>query len=426
MAQPLLRIPGFTIYLTSRFILGLIIRAQTIAVGYHIYEITNDPIALGYIGISIFLPVFGFGWLAGDIADRFNRAIVLSASTFFAAASAAGLFMLAINDVQIAWPFYAIMAIFGTALAFARPAMPAFVAQIVPKSQLTNAIAVASGTSQMATIIGPAAIGVLLIVGPAAAYLTLASVATIAAFLWLRLVSYADTEAGPAAGLSAIKRITAGVRIVMRTPLIFGVMTLDLFAVLLGSVMALLPVFARDILMIGPGGLGLLRAAPAVGGAVTAIILSRIIIRQHAGAIMLGGVAVFGAAILVFGISRSLTLSLIALCISGAADTLSNILRNTTIQLSAPNALRGRVNAVSQVFVSGANELGDFRAGVSAGLLGVVPAVVIGGVGTIAVATLWSWWFPSLRKLNRLSDLGQHDKNLATGDSAPKVAGNNS
>ena len=141
---------------------------------------------------------------------------------------------------------------------------------------------------------------------------------------------------------------------------------------------------------------------------------------------MLGGVAVFGAAILVFGISRSLTLSLIALCISGAADTLSNILRNTTIQLSAPNALRGRVNAVSQVFVSGANELGDFRAGVSAGLLGVVPAVVIGGVGTIAVATLWSWWFPSLRKLNRLSDLGQHDKNLATGDSAPKVAGNNS
>lgn len=421
MASSLLKIPGFTIYLTSRFIIGLVIRAQTIAVGFHIYELTNDPIALGYVGISIFLPVFGFGLFAGDIADRFNRAIVLSISTFFAAASAAGLFALAINDVRSAWPFYALMAVFGTALAFARPAMPAFVAQLVPKSQLTNAIALASGTSQMASVIGPAAIGALLIAGPAAAYLALAAIATIAAILWLRLISYAGVGEAPPAGLSTIKRITAGVRIVMRTPLIFGVMTLDLFAMLLGGVVALLPVFARDILMIGPGGLGLLRAAPAVGGALTAIILSRIVIRQHAGAIMLSGVAVFGASILVFGISRSLTLSLIALCISGAADMLSNILRNTTIQLSAPNAVRGRVNAVSQVFVSGSNELGDFRAGISAGLLGAVPAVVLGGMGTVAVAALWSWFFPSLRKLNRLSDLAERDEALAESSSGDRA-----
>lgn len=413
MAQPLLRIPGFAIYLTGRFIIGLVIRGQTIAVGYHIYEITNDPIALGYVGISIFLPVFGFGLIAGDIADRFNRAIVLSASTFFAAASAAGLFALAINDIRIAWPFYAVMAIFGTALAFARPAMPAFVAQIVPKSQLTNAIAVASGAAQMASIIGPAAAGALLIAGPAVAYLTLTIITLIAAILWLRLISYARTDDIPPAGPSAIKRITAGVRVVMRTPLIFGVMTLDLFAVLLGGVVALLPVFARDILMIGPGGLGILRAAPAVGGALMAIIMSRIIIRHHAGAIMLSGVAVFGASIMVFGLSQSLTLSLIALCVSGAADTLSNILRNTTILLSAPNAVRGRVNAVSQVFASGSNELGDFRAGVSAGFIGAVPAVVLGGLGTVAVATLWSWLFPSIRTLNRLSDLIDHDKDLS-------------
>jgi len=182
-------------------------------------------------------------------------------------------------------------------------------------------------------------------------------------------------------------------------------MTLDLFAVFLGSVVALLPVFARDILMIGPAGLGLLRAAPAVGGAMMAVVLARITIRSHAGPIMLGGVGVFGIAILVFGLSRSLPLSLFALAISGAADMLSNVLRNTTIQLSAPDAIRGRVNSVSQVFVSGSNELGDFRAGVSAGLLGTIPAVMIGGIGSIAVAAIWSWMFPSLRKLNRLSEL---------------------
>jgi len=421
LAQSLFRIPGFTIYLTSRFILGLIIRAQTIAVGYHIYEITNDPIALGYVGIAIFLPVFGFGLFAGDIADRVNRAIVLSAATFIAAASSGGLFALAHYDVRITWPFYALMAVFGTALAFARPAMPAFVAQLVPGSQLTNAIALASGTSQMASVIGPAAIGGLLIAGPAAAYLALASIATIAAILWLRLISYAAGGIPARNELSTIQRISEGVRIVMRTPLILGVMTLDLFAVFLGGVVALLPVFARDILMIGPGGLGLLRAAPAVGGAVMAIVLSRIAIRHHVGPIMLAGVAMFGASVMVFGLSRSLTLSLIALCVSGAADMLSNVLRNTTIQLSAPNALRGRVNSVSQVFVSGSNELGDFRAGLSAGLLGTIPAVLIGGLGTVAVAGLWAWMFPSLRKLDGMAELGEHD--TKPGESAGAGAG---
>jgi MFS family permease len=347
----------------------------------------------------------GFGLFAGDIADRVNRAIVLTVAMVFVAISSAGLFALAINDVGIAWPFYACIALFGTALAFARPAMPAFIAQIVPPGQLSNAIALSSGTSQMASVIGPAAIGALLIPGPAVAYATLMTIAIVAAIMWMRLRSYAAGQVNARGRETTLTRIAVGVRIVMRTPLILGVMTLDLFAVFLGSVVALLPVFARDILMIGPAGLGLLRAAPAVGGAMMAVVLARITIRSHAGPIMLAGVGVFGVAILVFGLSRNLPLSLIALAISGAADMLSNVLRNTTIQLSAPDAIRGRVNSVSQVFVSGSNELGDFRAGVSAGLLGTIPAVMIGGIGSIAVAALWSWIFPSLRTLDRLSDL---------------------
>lgn len=410
MAHPLFRIPGFTIYLSGRFLLGLINRGQVIAVGYHIYEITNDPIALGYVGLSMFLPMVGFGLFAGDIADRVNRAIVLTLAMGFVAASSAGLLVLAINDLTVAWPFYVFIALFGTALAFARPAMPAFIAQIVPPAQLSNAIALSSGTSQLASVIGPAAIGALLIAGPAVAYATLTTIALVAMIMWLRLSSYAAGQVTAPAGDSRLKRIAAGVRIVMRTPLILGVMTLDLFAVFLGSVVALLPVFARDILMIGPAGLGLLRAAPAVGGALMAVVLARMTIRNHVGAIMLSGVAVFGISILVFGLSRSLTLSLIALVVSGAADMLSNVLRNTTIQLSAPDAIRGRVNSVSQVFVSGSNELGDFRAGISAGLLGTIPAVTIGALGTIAVAALWSWMFPSLRRLDRFSDLPGHAK----------------
>jgi len=409
LVPSLIRTPGFAIYLTCRFILGLIVRAQALAIGYHLYELTDDPIALGYVGIAMFLPVIGFGLFAGDIADRANRAIVLSISSFFIATSSLGLLALAIYDVQITWPFYALTVLFGIALAFAKPAMPAFVAQLVPGPQLTNAIALSSGISQMASVIGPAAIGALLIFGPAAAYAALAGIALVATIMWFTIRSHAVGGA-TITDDRMISRITAGIRIVMRTPLILGVMSLDLFAVLLGSVMALLPVFARDILMIGPAGLGLLRAAPALGAALTAIILARVAIRRHVGPIMLLGVGVYGAAILVFGLSQSLILSLIALAISGAADILSNILRNTAIQLSAPNAIRGRVNAVSQVFVSGSNELGDFRAGVSAGLLGAVPAVVLGGLGTVAVAGLWPWLFPSLRKLDRMSELGDQGK----------------
>jgi hypothetical protein len=230
-------------------------------------------------------------------------------------------------------------------------------------------------------------------------------VACVAAVLWFGLRRLAVSDRTVAAGMSTAQRIAEGVRIVFRSPILLGAISLDLFAVLLGGVMALLPVFARDILMVGPVGLGLLRAAPAVGAVSAAILLSRFGFPGHAGKVMLAGIAAYGATMLVFGLSHDLALSLAALCVSGAIDMMSNILRTTTIQLSTPNAMRGRVNSVEQVFVSGSNELGDFRAGLAAGLIGVVPAVVVGGASTILVTGLWAWLFPALRNLDRLSDL---------------------
>jgi hypothetical protein len=269
-----------------------------------------------------------------------------------------------------------------------------------------------NGTSQMATIVGPAVAGALLIFGPAAVYSTTALISLAVGAMWLLLRPYAANKEPVQAVQSMISRIADGIKIVLRRPLLLGAMSLDLFGVLLGSVVALLPVFARDVLMVGPFELGLLRAAPAVGAATMAVFLARWSAPRPAGTLMLGGVAVFGISVLVFGLSRSLPLSLIALVVSGSADMMSNVMRNTTIQLSTPNEIRGRVNSVNQVFISGANELGDFRAGVSAGLLGAVPAVLVGGVGTITIALLWAWLFPGLRKLDRLSDLRAGDPRL--------------
>ena len=404
MAQPLLRVPGFAIYLIARFLVGLTLRALVLSVSFHVYELTNDPIALGYVGLAMFLPVVGFGLVAGDLLDRLNRATVLIASSVLGGACAIGLLFVALDGTTAIWPFYVLISLFGISFTFARPAMPSLVPQLVGSAQLTRGIAMASSTSQMATVLGPPIAGALLIAGPELAYVVTAIFSFVAAVFWFVLKPYAS-DVPAQTGQSMRSRIAEGLRIVFRTPLILGCMSLDLFAMLLGSVVALLPIFARDILMVGPFGLGLLRAAPAVGATLMAIVLSRFAAPRPAGAIMLGSVACFGVAMVVFGLSRSLVLSLAALAISGSFDMLSNVLRNTAVQLLAPNVIRGRVNAVNQLFISGSNELGDFRAGISAGLLGTVPAVMVGAVGTMAVAGLWAWIFPSLRKLDRLSDL---------------------
>jgi MFS family permease len=376
-----------------------------VAVGYHVYELTSDPIALGYVGLAMFLPMVTIGLFAGDIADRMNRALMMAVSSAAAALACAGLFLVTIAGMTSPIPFYGLTVLFGLALAFARPAMPSLVPQLVGPEQTPNGIALASAVAQTATILGPPAIGAVLIFGPATAYLVMTAIAAVTAFCWSFLIPYARTGIGASLGQPIVKRITAGFGIVWKNKLILGGMSLDLFAVLLGSVIALLPVFARDILMVGPFGLGLLRAAPAVGAVLMAAILARIETPRPAGTFIFGGVLTFGCAIIVFGLSTSFILSLVALFVSGLADMISNILRNSVVQLSASNEMRGRVNAVNQIFISGANELGDFRAGLSGGLIGVVPAALLGGTCTIAIAGLWAWLFPSLRKLDRLTDI---------------------
>lgn len=410
MAQSLFRIPGFAIYLFSRFMYGLILRGLTVAVGYHIYELTSDPVALGYVGLAMFVPVITLGLVAGDIADRMNRALMLTISSVAAALACAGLFLVTTLGVTTPVPFYLLTTMFGVALAFARPAMPSLVPQLVGPEQTPNGIALSSAIAQSATVLGPPAIGAVLIAGPAAAYAVMTGIAAVTAFCWTFLIPYAKVSIGTAIGQPIIKRITAGFGIVWRNKLILGAMSLDLFAVLLGAVIALLPVFARDILMVGPFGLGLLRAAPAVGAVLMAMVLSRIETPRPAGSFIFGGAALFGISIVVFGLSTSFILSLAALFVSGVADMISNILRNSTVQLSASNEVRGRVNSVNQIFISGANELGDFRAGLSAGLIGSVPAVLLGGACTIGIAALWAWLFPELRKLDRLTDLKPDEK----------------
>jgi MFS family permease len=405
VAHPLLRVPGFAIYLFSRFMQGLILRGLAVAVGYHIYELTGDPVALGYVGLAMFVPVITLGLVAGDIADRMNRAVMLIISSAAAALSCAGLFVITILGVTAPMPFYLLTALFGMSLAFARPAMPSLVPQLVGPEQTPNGIALASAIAQSATILGPPVIGAVLIFGPAAAYAVMTGIAALTAFCWTFLIPYARIGIGASLGQPIIKRIAAGFGIVWRNKLILGAMSLDLFAVLLGSVIALLPVFARDILMVGPFCLGLLPAAPAVGAVLMAVVFARIETPRPAGTFIFGGAALFGISIVVFGLSTSFILSLAALFVSGVADMISNILRNSAVQLSATNEMRGRVNSVNQVFISGANELGDFRAGVSAGLIGAVPAALLGGACTIVIAGLWAWLFPSLRKLDRLTDI---------------------
>jgi MFS family permease len=412
VAHPLLRIPGFTIYLFSRFMHGLILRGLTVAVGYHIYELTSDPIALGYVGLAMFLPVVTLGLIAGDIADRMNRAVMLMISSAAAALSCAGLFIITVLGVTAPMPFYLLTALFGMSLAFARPAMPSLVPQLVGPEQTPAGIALSSAIAQSATMLGPPAIGAVLIAGPATAYAVMTAIAAITAFCWTFLIPYARTGIGASLGLPIVRRIAAGFSIVWRNKLILGAMSLDLFATLLGAVIALLPVFARDILMVGPFGLGLLRAAPAVGAVLMAAVLARIETPRPAGTFIFGGVALFGIAIVVFGLSTSFFLSLAALFVTGASDMISNILRNSVVQLSATNEMRGRVNSVNQLFISGANELGDFRAGLSAGLIGATPAVLLGGACTIAIAGLWAWLFPSLRKLDHLADIRPDEAKL--------------
>jgi MFS family permease len=393
----------FSIFLSARFLATIAMQIQSVAVGWQVYDIARDPLALGLVGLCQFAPMFLLTLPAGDIVDRFDQRRVFAISLI--AEALCGVLFLALTFAHLGkvWPFYAVLILFGAARGFSGPSSQSLLPFLVPPERLPRAIAWSSSTFQVAVIAGPAAGGLLYLLGPAAAY-TACALCFLGAGIGVSILGGRRIARTGHIGTTAIERVAEGVSFVRRRPVVLGAMSLDLFAVLLGGASALLPVYARDILHVGPVGLGLLRSAPAIGAAVVAIALGRHPIDRGTGWKMFLAVAIFGAATIVFGLSRNFTLTLAALVVLGASDMVSVFVRTALIQYATPDPMRGRVSAVSMLFIGASNEWGSFESGVTAAWFGTVPAVVVGGLGTLAVVALWMWMFPPLRKIDRLRD----------------------
>ncbi|TGV10912.1 MFS transporter [Mesorhizobium sp. M8A.F.Ca.ET.173.01.1.1] len=390
---------AFLSYWTARFLTTFATMIVSVAVGWQVYDLTRDPFDLGIVGIVQFLPSLLLVLVTGVVADRFGRRLIMTLATLVEGACALALLFLTLRGLTTPLPIFAVLVMFGIARAFYGPASSSLFANLVPQRDFANAIAWNSSAWQTATIVGPVAGGLLYGVSAEVAYATAAVLMLAAALLIFTIPKPAQQTA---TDKPTMETLFAGFRYIWSEKIVLGAISLDLFAVLLSGASALLPVYARDILQLGPWGLGLLRSAPGIGAICVAIWLAGHPIRDHAGKIMLSFVAAFGACTVLFGLSTLTWLSIAALAMLGATDMFSVYIRETLIQLWTPDAVRGRVNAVNQVFVGASNEVGEFRAGTMAALIGTVPAVVIGGVGAVAVAGLWAYLFPALRKVRHL------------------------
>ena len=396
----------FRLFLGGRFFASLALQMQSVAIGWYLYDLTGDPLTLGYAGLAVFLPIVVFTLPGGDVADRSDRRHVLGAAHVAQALCAAMFLGLVVTKVSEAWAFYAVLALSGTARAFSGPATQSFIPFLVPREQFAQAVAWSSSTGQTATVLGPALGGLIYLAGPWAPFAACFAVSPLVAIAMLAIGTQVESAAAES-GSTALTRAIAGLRYLRRQRVVLGAITLDLFAVLLGSVTAMLPVYARDILQVGPDGLGILRSSLAAGAVGSGLLLAHLPAHRqpHAGLAMFGGVALFGLAIIVFGLSTSYAVSIAALVVMGAADMVSVFVRSTVVQLGTPDEMRGRVSAVYMLFVGASNEFGDFRAGVIAAWLGAVPAVLAGGICTLAVVAVWTRLFPELRRIDRLSEV---------------------
>jgi MFS family permease len=392
---------GFPAYWISLLLVGFAVQIQTVAVGWQIYDLTRDPFDLGLVGLSQFAPALLLVLVTGTVADRFSRRGIMVACLIVESLVACGLILFAYHASPGAatWPVFAIILVFGTARAFYNPARQSLAPNLVPPEHLSNALLASSTANQTAAICGPVAGGLLYGISPGLPYAVTLVLLLMSAGLVVTIPRQPRRIA--AAGARTWATLSAGFRYIWAAKPVLGAISLDLFAVLMGGAMAMLPVYARDVLAIGPTGLGLLRSAPAIGAIAVGFWLMARPIRRHAGAIMFLSVAAFGLSTLVFALSTTLWLSVLALLLAGAFDMVSVNLRSVLVQLWTPDDLRGRVNSVNQVFIGASNELGAFRAGTMATLIGPVAAVAIGGATTIAVAGLWARWFPDLRRVQR-------------------------
>jgi len=394
--------PGFRYYMMARFLITVSSEMQSVAIGWQVYNLTHRPRDLGLVGLSQFLPGILLFLVAGHTADRFPRQRILQSC--FVAFSSVSLLLLALTlrGLHSVWPIYGVLLLNGTVRAFNMPTGQAYLPQLVAGEHFPNAVAWASSIFQAALITGPMGGGLLysLTRTPVPVY----AAAGTAYLTSLLLIARTRVKAPPRPrGAASMGAVLGGLRYIWREKLILGAISLDLFAVLLGGAVALLPVYAREILKVGAPGLGILRSAPGVGAVAMAIVVAHRPLTRRAGVTMLWCVFGFGLFTVVFGLSRNLALSLAALALAGACDMVSVIVRQTMIQLATPDEMRGRVSAVNMVFVGASNEVGQFESGITAQWFGTVPAVVLGGVGTIAVVALWARLFPALRRVQDLS-----------------------
>ncbi|PYM23147.1 MAG: MFS transporter [Candidatus Rokuibacteriota bacterium] len=385
----------FALFWSSRVLATLALQMQTVAVGWQLYSLTGSALDLGLVGLVQFVPTIVLTLIVGQVADRYDRRLVVVACELAQAGAGGVLALGSLGGWLTRDGILTLVAILGAARAFENPARAAFVPRLVPLALLPRAIASVTSAGQTARIVGPALGGVLYTLGPATVYAVVAALyvvgATLIAFVRDDQPARVPDELTPAS-------LFSGIAFIWRQRLLLGLMSLDLFAVLLGGATALLPIYARDILDTGPWGLGLLRAAPAVGALAISLVLTRHPVDRRAGPVLFAAVFVFGLATLVFGVSTSLRVSLAALVVLGASDLLSVVIRQSLVQIRTPDGMRGRVSAVHSLFTGTSNQLGEFESGLLAALFGAVPAVLIGGAGTLVVAAVWMYRFPELRR----------------------------
>jgi MFS family permease len=387
--------------MTARFLTTLSSEMQAVAVGWQIYSLTHRPLDLGLVGLAQFLPGIFLFLIAGHSADRFPRKHILVICYACFALCSALLLVFAARGLSALYPIYGVLLLNGVVRAFSGPANQAFLPALVPREHFPNAVTWGSSIFQSAMVAGPMVGGVVYAAsGSAIPVYASAAVAYVTALVLIgriRGASVAPARADAPAGM-----VLEGLRYIWKNPVILGSISLDLFAVLLGGAVALLPVFAREILNAGAFALGALRAAPGIGAVLMATALAHWPLRRNAGAAMLAGIFGFGVFTIVFGLARNLWVALLALVLAGACDMVSVVVRHTLVQLGTPDGMRGRVSAVNMIFIGASNEVGQFESGVTAQLFGTAPAIVAGGVGTLLVVIVWAWIFPALRRVNEL------------------------
>lgn len=394
-----LRHRGFALFFVMRVLSAMATQIVTVSVGWQVYDLTRNPADLGLIGLFQFAPALFLVLVTGAAADRFNRRIIAAVCLAGEGLCAASILVLTWQGMIVVGMVFLLLIFFGICRAFVNPATQSLVPNLVPATELSSAIALSTSSWHMAIIVGPAFGGLLYGVGPEVAY-GVAFLLFLCAAVAIALIPRPPQKT--AVEPPNWQSLSAGLRFIWSEKLVLGAMTLDLFVVLLGGVVALLPVYARDVLGVGPFGLGLMHSAMGGGSLVTALYLTSRPIRDRAGVVMLAAALVFGVSTIGFGVSTVLWLSLAMLAMMGATDMISMYIRQTLVQLRTPDEVRGRVNAVNLIFTGASNEIGGFRAGMVAAVIGAVPAVVVGGGGIVAVVGLWAAGFPQLRRARRL------------------------